>query len=436
MRSPVKRSWLPLLIGLVLSAVRLAAAAPPPCVADGSTLCIDDVAGDQRYQLRITYQTAQGGGLAGSGHAVPLAPAGFSRGGAFWFFSADNPEMLVKLIDGCALNQHHWVLAAATTNVGFSLVVTDTFTGAEKTYTNPDLTMAAPIQDTAAFGCADPCANPGLATHIDSFTAGAASPVTGSPETFSWTIGGAGPFLQSLTGTELASVTLAAGERAYSFAPQAPGPHTATLAVQGRCGSDSSSVSYDVQQACAAPQIDSFTTDYPTSYSAFCTGDTATLSWQTSGSGAVSITPGVGSVGPQGSVNVTAAAPTTYTITKTAACGSATATLNLQVAQPVHILYFTVDEPVACMASTTVNFDVEGDGVQWYVQTDLTFDSFSGQGSGPMTHTYTPTAVQCPSTYTDYLTASGTCNHMATASAEVTVGPCMPGQCGPRPHGR
>jgi hypothetical protein len=408
---------------------RLAAAPPPPCVADGVTLCVDDLPGDQRYQLRVTYQTAQGGGLAGSGHAVSLAPAGFTRAGAFWFFSPDNPEMVVKLLDGCALNQHHWLLAAATTNVGYTLTVTDTLTGAEKTYTSADRTAAVPIQDAAAFDCADPCAGADLATHVDSFTAAVASAVTGSPQSFSWTLGGAGPFSQSLTGTELAHVALGAGDRGYSFAPQAPGPHSATLAVEGRCGSDTRTVSYDVQQACAMPHIDSFTTHYLYDSSAFCTGDTATLSWQTSGSGDVSISPGVGSVGPIGSVDVTANAPTTYTITKTAACGSDSAMLNLQVAQPASIQSLTVDEPIACGTQTTFRFDVEGDGIQWWMQTELTFTSFGGQGSGPQTHGYTPTLQACGSSFVATLRAWGTCPHNDEKSVTVTVGPCAPNQC-------
>lgn len=409
---------------------RLEAVAPPPCVADGATLCVDDLPGDQRYQLRITYRTAQGGGLAGSGHAVSLAPAGFTRAGAFWFFSPDNPEMLVKVLDGCALNQHHWLLAAATTNVGYSLVVTDTLTGAEKTYTSADQAAAVPIQDAAAFDCADPCADAGLATHIDSFAAAAASPVTGSPQTFSWTLAGAGPFSQSLTGTELANVALRAADRGYSFAPQAPGPHTATLAVKGRCGSDTRTVSYDVQQACAMPHIDSFSTNYMYGSSAFCTGDTATLSWQTSGSGDVTISPTVGSVGPSGSVNVTANAPTTYTITKAATCGTDSAMLNLQVTQPASIPYLTVDEPIDCGALTTFRFDVEGDGIQWWMWTETTFTSFYGQTTGPQTHPYRPSLQTCGSGFVATLRASGTCPHTESRTVMVTVGPCAPRQCG------
>jgi hypothetical protein len=417
-------------IGAVTAAGALRAAPlPAPCVADATTLCVDDFAGDQRYQVRVTYATAQGGGLAGSGHAVSLAASGLSRGGAFWFFSPDNPEMLLKVLDGCAANGHHWLLAAATTNVGYELVVTDSLTGAAKTYGNADLQPAAPIQDTAAFDCADPCSNHDLAAHIDSFTAAAASPALGSPETFNWTLSGAGPFSQSLTGLELAHVALKEGDRSYTFAPQVAGAHTATLTVGGRCGSDSRSVDYAVQQACAAPHIDSFTANYPYGYSTFCAGDTAMLSWQTSGSGDVSISPGVGAVPPGGSVNVPATATTTYTITKTSACGSDSAMLNLQVAAPVSIKYLTVDEPIACGAQTTFRLDIEGDGVQWYLLVESTFFSFGGSGSGPQTHTYSPSLHACGTSYDAHLSAWGTCQHNETRTVTVTVDPCPPNQC-------
>jgi N-acetylglucosamine-6-sulfatase len=122
-----------------------------PCAAGPTTLCIDGAPGDKRFKVEVTYQTSQGGGLSGNGQAIPLAPVGISHGGAFWFFSPDNPEMLVKVVDGCGANGEKWVFASAGTNVGLTLTVTDTTTGAQKIYSNPDLNPALPIQDTSAF---------------------------------------------------------------------------------------------------------------------------------------------------------------------------------------------------------------------------------------------------------------------------------------------
>ena len=59
--------------------------------------------------------------------------------------------MLVKVLDGCGVNGHYWVLAAATTNVEYTLRVTDTVTGAVREYFNPLGTRAAAITDTDAF---------------------------------------------------------------------------------------------------------------------------------------------------------------------------------------------------------------------------------------------------------------------------------------------
>jgi hypothetical protein len=99
-----------------------------------------------RYAVELDWQTAE---ATGSGQAVP----GTDASGLFWFFSEDNWEMLVKVLDGCAINGHHWVFAAATTDVGYTLTVTDTQTGAVWTSENPPGHAAAPVQDTAALAC-------------------------------------------------------------------------------------------------------------------------------------------------------------------------------------------------------------------------------------------------------------------------------------------
>ena len=38
---------------------------------------------------------------------------------------AKPPMMLIKVINGCGLNQRYWVYAAATTDVEYQLTVTD-----------------------------------------------------------------------------------------------------------------------------------------------------------------------------------------------------------------------------------------------------------------------------------------------------------------------
>ncbi len=125
-----------------------AAGAAEPCSADGTTLCIDG-----RFQVRARFSTQQAGGLSGDAQAASLASTGMDRGGLFSFFSADNPELFVKVLDGCPVNGSFWVFLSAGTNAGFTVTVKDTKTGASRQYSNPDLKAAVPVQDTKALPC-------------------------------------------------------------------------------------------------------------------------------------------------------------------------------------------------------------------------------------------------------------------------------------------
>jgi len=119
------------------------------CVKSDTVFCIDNNAGDFRFQLSVDFAHA---GVPGTGQAS-LATLGIAHGGSFWFFSQDNPEILVKVINACSVNHKFWVFVTAGTNVGFNLHVLDTVTSAVKLYSNPDNTAAVPVQDTSAFPC-------------------------------------------------------------------------------------------------------------------------------------------------------------------------------------------------------------------------------------------------------------------------------------------
>ncbi len=140
--------------GVVFSLDIGAKGLPGPCIPSATTLCIDGQPGDKRFQVQVGFQTAQGGGSSGSARSVSLAPVGITRGGAFWFFSPDNPELLVKVLDGCTINDREWFFASAATNVAFIITVTDTKTGEQKLYANADLSVPEPIQDTSYSSCA------------------------------------------------------------------------------------------------------------------------------------------------------------------------------------------------------------------------------------------------------------------------------------------
>ena len=61
---------------------------------------------------------------------------------------------MVKVLDGCGVNGHYWVFAAATTNVEYTLRVEDTATGHVRRYENPLGVSSPAVTDTMAFaGC-------------------------------------------------------------------------------------------------------------------------------------------------------------------------------------------------------------------------------------------------------------------------------------------
>ena len=60
-----------------------------------------------------------------------------SETGTFWFFNSSNQEVFVKVLDGNGVNGHYWVFYGATSNVDYTVRVTDTETGQVVTYDNP-----------------------------------------------------------------------------------------------------------------------------------------------------------------------------------------------------------------------------------------------------------------------------------------------------------
>ena len=101
--------------------------------------------------MSAAFETVQHGGQMGDARAIPLDPTGIFKGGVFAFADPFNPEILVKVLDGCAINNRYWVFYAGTTNVGFELTVTDTGAGQTRVFTNPDLQAADAVTDTQAF---------------------------------------------------------------------------------------------------------------------------------------------------------------------------------------------------------------------------------------------------------------------------------------------
>lgn len=100
-----------------------------------------------RFRIEADWSTAGGD----SGSAQPLRGAVGADTAVLWFFEPSNTELLVKVLDGCGVNDRFWVFASAATDLGLSLEVTDLATGTTNTYTNDPGEAAAAITDTDAF---------------------------------------------------------------------------------------------------------------------------------------------------------------------------------------------------------------------------------------------------------------------------------------------
>lgn len=107
---------------------------PPPLALQGG-----------RFLLSAEWETSDG--IRGFAHGVGLT----SDSGYFWFFSPDNLELVVKVLDACAPFDRFWFFAAGLTNVGVEIRVEDTEALEERTWESPVGQAFAPVQDTEAF---------------------------------------------------------------------------------------------------------------------------------------------------------------------------------------------------------------------------------------------------------------------------------------------
>ncbi len=114
-----------------------------PAAGTPSTLLNND-----RFQVDVDWG-APGNSILGDSNFC--GDVGTADSGLFFFFSEDNWETLVKVLDGANFNQHFWVFAAATTNVEYTLRVTDTVTGETRNYDNALGSSAPAVTDTSAF---------------------------------------------------------------------------------------------------------------------------------------------------------------------------------------------------------------------------------------------------------------------------------------------
>ena len=110
------------------------------CASGPTTLCLNA----NRFRAEVSWRTSDG--VTGVGHALTMT----SDTGSFWFFTSNNIELVVKVVDGRPFNNKFWVFYGALSNVEYTVTVTDSQSGAVKTYFNPQGQLAS-VADTAAF---------------------------------------------------------------------------------------------------------------------------------------------------------------------------------------------------------------------------------------------------------------------------------------------
>ncbi len=114
---------------------------PSPCVPGAATLCLNG----GRFRAEARWRVVASG-ESGQASAVPLT----GDTGYFWFFSANNIELVLKVVDGRAVNGKFWVFYGALSNVEYEITVTDSQTGQVRVYNNASGQLAS-VADTAAF---------------------------------------------------------------------------------------------------------------------------------------------------------------------------------------------------------------------------------------------------------------------------------------------
>jgi virginiamycin B lyase len=111
------------------------------CESGANTLCLNN----RRFEVTAVWGVPSQGT---SGHATAVSLT--TDTGYFWFFTANNVELTVKVVDGRAFNNRFWVFGGALSDVQYTITVRDTVSGQIKTYANPQGTLAS-FADTDAF---------------------------------------------------------------------------------------------------------------------------------------------------------------------------------------------------------------------------------------------------------------------------------------------
>jgi hypothetical protein len=128
-----------------------------------------------RFAVTVSWHDPQSNN-AGFGVAVP----GTDETGTFWFFSAANTELVIKVLDARSVNKHFWFFYGALSTVEYWITATDLVRGTVATYYNPPGNLCGGA-DTSTFGSASAGLAAGASAAAD---ARAQGPVPEAPRWF------------------------------------------------------------------------------------------------------------------------------------------------------------------------------------------------------------------------------------------------------------
>jgi uncharacterized repeat protein (TIGR01451 family) len=130
----------------IIAASALDPVATPPagaggiCTPGATTLCLNN----GRFMIGVEWDT-------GSGASTGTVASAAADSGLFFFFDDGRSDFLVTLLNGCSINSRFWIFAAASSDVEYTLTVTDTATNQTRSYFNPLGSPSPAITDTSAF---------------------------------------------------------------------------------------------------------------------------------------------------------------------------------------------------------------------------------------------------------------------------------------------
>ncbi len=140
----------PLAASVPAFATAAAADLPGPPSGRGYTNCVPNsvpLVFDGGYEVRMCYETASG--VTGEGKGGIWASG---ESGLLWFFTRDNAEVLIKVLDGCQVNGYRWVAVAPVTDLAYNLYVTSP-SGAHWRHHNRQGVRASTGGSVTAFPC-------------------------------------------------------------------------------------------------------------------------------------------------------------------------------------------------------------------------------------------------------------------------------------------